>query len=100
MKAVLNGVVIAEAPEEELIPIEGNWYFPPDSVAAGALQPSDTPYHCPWKGDCQYFNVVDGDTQVPDAAWSYPEPIPSSFKRVGRDYSNFVAFSGKVEIEK
>lgn len=100
MKAVLNGTVVAEAPKDDLIPIEGNWYFPPDSVTGGLLEPSDTPYHCPWKGDCQYFSVRNGGDLVKDAAWSYPEPIPSSFTRVGRDYSNYVAFSADVDVRE
>ena len=53
MKATLNERVLAEAPDDELISIEGNWYFPPASVQAGVLEKSPTPYHCPWKGDCQ-----------------------------------------------
>ena len=53
MKAHVNGTVIAEAPESELIKIEGNWYFPPSSIAEGFLSQSPTPYTCPWKGECQ-----------------------------------------------
>jgi len=47
MKAVLNDTVIAEAPKEELISIEGNWYFPPASVKSDLLEQSPTPYTCP-----------------------------------------------------
>ena len=47
MKAVLNNTVIAEAPKEDLIHIEGNWYFPPASVNAEFLETSVTPYTCP-----------------------------------------------------
>ena len=57
MKALWNNKVIAQAPKEDLIYIEGNWYFPPDSVKKDYLQKSPTPYTCPWKGVCQYFNV-------------------------------------------
>ncbi|MFZ7087312.1 DUF427 domain-containing protein [Curtobacterium sp. RRHDQ10] len=98
MQAVANGTVIAEAPEEDLIQIEGNWYFPPASVNADLLSKTDTPYHCPWKGDTQYFTVQAGDQEFVDAAWSYPEPIPSSFDRVGKDYSGYVAFWKGVEV--
>jgi uncharacterized protein (DUF427 family) len=55
MKAVLGDTIIAEAPKEDLISIEGNWYFPPSSVNQELLTTSATPYTCPWKGDCQYF---------------------------------------------
>lgn len=98
MKAVLNDVVIAEAPKEELISIEGNWYFPPSSVKPGHLTESATPYTCPWKGVCQYFTVSDGTAALQDRAWSYPDPIPSSFERVGQDYSNYVAFWKEVQV--
>ncbi|MBN9631849.1 DUF427 domain-containing protein [Leifsonia sp. TF02-11] len=98
MKAVLNDTVIAEAPTEDLIRIEGNWYFPPASVNTEYLVESDTPYTCPWKGECQYFSVKDGDTVLQDRAWSYPTPYPSSFDRVGQDYSNYVAFWKDVRV--
>ena len=98
MKAVLNDTVIAEAPQEDLIHIEGNWYFPPESVDSSLLVASDTPYTCPWKGECQYFSVKHGDTLLQDRAWSYPTPYPSSFKRVGKDYSDYVAFWKDVKV--
>lgn len=98
MKAILNGTVIAEAPKEDLISIEGNWYFPPSSVKAGVLTESPTQYTCSWKGECQYFNANDGGTVVQDSAFSYPQPIPSSFDRVGKDYSGYVAFARNVHV--
>lgn len=100
MKATLNGIVLADAPDDQIIEIEGNSYFPPDSVADGVLETSPTPYHCPWKGDCQYFNVRtgSGDETLADRAWSYPEPIPASFDVVGKDYSNYVAFWKEVQV--
>ena len=98
MKAVLNDTVIAEAPQEDLIHIEGNWYFPPESVDSSLLVASDTPYTCPWKGECQYFSVKHGETVLQDRAWSYPTPYPSSFKRVGKDYSDYVAFWKDVKV--
>lgn len=98
MKATLNGTVLAEAPEEELIRIEGNWYFPPASVRSELLSESATQYHCPWKGDCRYFDVADGDDTLPDRAWSYPSPIPSSIPIVGADYADYVAFWKEVDV--
>ncbi|MEV8212803.1 DUF427 domain-containing protein [Leifsonia sp. NPDC077715] len=98
MKAVLNDTVIAEAPQEDLIRIEGNWYFPPASVNAEYLVESATPYTCPWKGECQYFSVKSDDGLLQDRAWSYPTPYPSSFDRVGKDYSNYVAFWKDVRV--
>ncbi|MCS5724023.1 DUF427 domain-containing protein [Herbiconiux sp. CPCC 203407] len=98
MKAVLNGTVIAEAPKEDLIAIEGNWYFPPSSVKSEFLEKSPTPYTCPWKGECQYFDVKDGDESLKDRAWSYPTPYPTAFDRVGKDFSDYVAFWKEVQV--
>jgi uncharacterized protein (DUF427 family) len=98
MKAVLNGTVLAEAPKEELVHIEGNWYFPPASVKAELLKPSATPYTCPWKGDCQYFSVHDGEVLLQDRAWSYPEIHPSAVARVGHDFAGYVAFWKEVQV--
>jgi uncharacterized protein (DUF427 family) len=72
MKAVWNNIVIAEAPKEDLIYIERNWYFPPSSVNMQYLRKSDTPYTCPWKGVCQYFDVGEGQNWSPDSAFCYP----------------------------
>lgn len=98
MKAVWNGKTIAEAPREDLIYIEGNWYFPPSSVDQGFLQKSSTPYTCPWKGVCQYFNVVEGESESKDNAWSYPNPLPSAVDTVKKDFSNYVAFWRDVVV--
>ena len=98
MKATVGGTVIAEAPESDLIKIEGNWYFPPASVVAGVLETSPTPYTCPWKGECQYFTVTVGGERLPDRAWSYPHPYPSAFDRVGKDFTDYVAFWKEVAV--
>lgn len=98
MKAMLGTTVMAEADHKDLIQIEGNWYFPPDSVAQGVLTQSPTPYTCPWKGECQYFNVNDGDTKLEDRAWSYPTPKPTAIELVGKDFSNYVAFWKEVVV--
>lgn len=100
MRAELNGVVLAEAPQDDVIKIEGNWYFPPSSIKADALVESPTQYTCSWKGEAQYFHVQDGATLNNDLAWSYPKPTPSSFDRVGKDYSGYVAFARNVKVSK
>jgi uncharacterized protein (DUF427 family) len=96
--ATLNGTVIAEAAEADVLHIEGNVYFPPSSVKSEFLVESSTPYTCPWKGECQYFSVKDGDTLLQDRAWSYPHPYPTAFDRVGKDFSNYVAFWKEVQV--
>lgn len=102
MKAIWNDTVVAEASKDDLIYIEGNWYFPPSSVKQDLLQKSDTPYVCPWKGKCQYFNVGQGDNLSKDNAWSYPEPLASAIEIVknssGKDFSNYVAFWQDVKV--
>ncbi|WP_327287520.1 DUF427 domain-containing protein [Streptomyces sp. NBC_01198] len=98
MQAVLDGTVLADADEADVVSIEGNWYFPPETVTPQALSKSDTPYTCPWKGRAQYFDVQAADTRHADAAWSYPEPASSAIDRVGRDFSGYVAFDNKVTV--
>lgn len=98
MKAVWNGQVIAEANKEHLIYIEGNWYFPPDSVKSEFLHKSDTPYTCPWKGVCQYYSVGEGEDLSQDDAWSYPQPLPSAIDTVKKDFSNYIAFWRSVTV--
>ena len=98
MKALLGDVVLADSPKEDLISIEGNWYFPPSSVNTELLVESPTPYHCPWKGDCQYYSVKSGDTLLQDRAFSYPNPIPSAFDRVGKDFSGYVTFWKEIQF--
>lgn len=98
MKAVLGDIVIAEAPTEDLIKIEGNWYFPPASVNSEFLVSTATPYTCSWKGECQYFSVKDGESLLQDRAWSYPNPKAGSVDRVGEDFANYVAFWKDVKV--
>jgi uncharacterized protein (DUF427 family) len=98
MKATIGDTVIAEAKDDEIIRIEGNAYFPPASVKAGVLVESPTPYTCPWKGECQYFHIEAGAEQLSDGAWSYPNPYPTAFDRVGKDFSGYVAFSPAVTV--
>ena len=98
MKAIWNGMTIAEAPKEDLIYIERNWYFPPHSVKKQYLRASDTPYTCPWKGKCQYYDVGEGDTWAKDDAFSYPNPNPSAIERVKKDFSGYIAFWRDVQV--
>lgn len=98
MKAVWNGKVIAEAGKDDLIYIEQNWYFPPSAVKQEFLKKSDTPYTCPWKGECQYFNVGEGDNWSKDSAWTYPDPKSSAIDIVEKDFSNYIAFWHDVTV--
>lgn len=76
MKAIWNDSVIAES--DDTVVVEGNHYFPIDSVQPGVLAETDTHSVCPWKGTASYYSLqVGGETNV-DAAWSYPEPKPAA----------------------
>lgn len=98
MKAVFNGQTIAEADKEDLIFIEGGWYFPTDSIKEEFFTPSDTQYTCPWKGECSYKDVtVDGET-AKDGAFSYDTPLDSAIDRVKKDFSGYYAFWNGVEV--
>ncbi|MEX2448620.1 MAG: DUF427 domain-containing protein [Solirubrobacterales bacterium] len=91
MKAVWNGVVLADS--EETLVIEGNHYFPPESVEMRYLKPSMMRSLCPWKGVAGYYTVeVEGKTDR-NAAWTYRHPFP--WIRKIRDH---VAFWGDVEV--
>lgn len=91
-KAMWNGVVIAES--DDLVEVEGNQYFPMDSLNKDYFAGSSTSTHCPWKGDAKYFSIeVEGKTNE-DAAWYYPEP-----KEAARNITNRVAFWRGVKIE-
>ncbi|GAC1387206.1 MAG: DUF427 domain-containing protein [Candidatus Saccharimonadales bacterium] len=98
MKAIWNDQVVAEAPKEDLIYIEGNWYFPPTSVNKELLHESPTPYTCPWKGDCQYFDIGTGPEASHDDAWTYPDPKKSAIDQVKKDFSNYVAFWRSAKV--
>lgn len=98
MKAIWHNQIIAEAPKDELIFIEGSWYFPPQCVRQEFLQKSPTPYTCPWKGVCQYFTVTDGKITSQDNAWSYPAPKSSAIHTVKKDFSNYIAFWREVTL--
>ena len=98
MKAVWNGQVIADADEDELIKIEGNWYFPPSAIKDEHYSDSDMRTECFWKGTASYYDVtVDGKTND-GAAWYYPQPKDGSIERVSKDYTDYVAFWRGVEV--
>lgn len=100
MKAIVGEIVVAEAAGDEVVRVEGNAYFPWDSVAAGVLHNSPTPYTCPWKGVAQYHDVQAGDVVLKDGAWSYPHITDYAADRVGIDFSGYVAFDPRqVRIE-
>ncbi|MEJ1154526.1 MULTISPECIES: DUF427 domain-containing protein [Microbacterium] len=98
MKAVVDGTTIAEAQQDDLAYIEGNWYFPRSSLVSEFFIESPTAYTCPWKGAAQYFDVKIGDKVVKDGAWSYSDLRPGAVERVGKDFAGFVAFDRSVTV--
>lgn len=82
MRAIWNGRVIADS--DLTVVVEGNHYFPVESVDPAVLRPSTTTTVCPWKGTASYYTLeVDGE-QNPDAAWFYPTPKPAAEQITGR----------------
>lgn len=100
MKAVWNDTVIAEAPQEQLIRIEGNWYFPPDSLKREYYQLSEHRTICPWKGEASYYDVVVDGATNDFGAWYYPTPKDDAIARVTHDFSNYVAFWNGISVSE
>ena len=100
MKAIWNNQVIAEAERDQLIRIEGNWYFPPDSIKKEFFKPSNHHTTCVWKGEASYYDVDAGGSVNQEAAWYYPEPKEGSVERVKKDFANYVAFWHGVSVEE
>lgn len=92
MRAVYNGVVLAEAPRT--VRVEGSHYFPPNTVVREYFSDSGSKTLCPWKGMASYYNVHVGDEIVPDLAWTYRHPSP-----LARRIKDHIAFYGQVRIE-
>jgi uncharacterized protein (DUF427 family) len=89
--ATWNGTVLASS--DDTVVVEGNHYFPRDSVVDGVLQPSDRSSVCPWKGTASYHDVVvDGEVN-PGAAWYYPEP-----KDAAAEIKDRIAFWKGVQV--
>ncbi len=92
MRAVWNGVVVAES--DDTVVVEGNHYFPPESLRREYFAESDTHTLCPWKGTASYYTLnVEGRTN-PDAAWTYPDP-----KSAAAQIRGHVAFWRGVVVE-
>jgi len=98
MKAIWNEQIIAEAPKEDLIRIEGNWYFPPKSINWQFFEDSDHKTVCHWKGESSYYDVVVNEKRNEFGAWYYPEPKTGSVERVKKDFASYVAFWNGIEV--
>jgi uncharacterized protein (DUF427 family) len=92
IRAVWNGTVVAEAPRT--VRVEGNHYFPPDSIRREFFVDSATKSVCPWKGLARYYTLAVNGEVNPDAAWYYPKPSP-----LARRIKDHVAFWNGVQVE-
>lgn len=92
-RAILNNKIVAESEDTQVI--EGNVYFPPDSLKREFFKPSDTRSICPWKGVASYLDVVVDGERIGDGAWYYPEP-----KQKAEYFKDYVAFWRGVVIEE
>lgn len=92
IRAIWKGTVLAEAPHT--LRVEGNHYFPAESLRAEYFVDSSTKSVCPWKGVARCYTViVDGEAN-PDAAWYYRKPSP-----LARRIKDHVAFWNGVHVE-
>ena len=91
MKAIWNDTVIAES--NDTVVIEGNHYFPVESIKKEYFTPSESHTVCPWKGTASYYTItIDGKTNT-DAAWYYPDP-----SALANGIKNRVAFWKGVKV--
>lgn len=86
-----NGHKIANS--SDTVVVEGNHYFPMESLDQKALRPSSTTTVCPWKGTAHYYSLAVEGAENRDAVWYYPEPKSAAEQIRGR-----VAFWKGVEV--
>ena len=89
--ATWNGTVVARS--NDTVVVEGNHYFPPDSVDTDLLESTDHRTSCPWKGDASYFDVVVDGERSTNAAWTYVDP-----KDAASNIKDHVAFYPVVTV--
>ncbi len=90
-QAIWNGQVLAES--DDLVQVEGNYYFPKASLSTAFFKDSPTHTVCPWKGLASYYNVEVDGKENKDAAWYYLEP-----KDAAKQITDRVAFWKGVQI--
>jgi uncharacterized protein (DUF427 family) len=91
-RAIWNGAVLAESQATKVV--EGNHYFPPDSIDRSYFRPSQTHSVCGCKGTASYYDVVVNGESNRDAAWFYPDPLPAAAEITG-----YVAFWKGVKVQ-
>lgn len=91
-RAIWNNAVIAESDHTEIV--EGNHYFPIESVKQGYLKHSQHHTTCPWKGEASYYSLEVNGQVNENAAWYYPNP-----KDAAARIKNHIAFWRGVRVE-
>jgi uncharacterized protein (DUF427 family) len=91
MRAIWNDTVLAET--GDTVVVEGNHYFPRESLVEEYFSPRDARSLCPWKGMASYYTITVNGAVNPDAAWEYPNPSARA-----RDVKGRVAFWHGVEV--
>ncbi len=92
-KAIWENVVLAES--DRCVEVEGNQYFPLDSVHKEFFFPSENHTVCPWKGTASYYDVEVNGKRNQNAAWYYPNPKPAA-----KQIKDHVAFWKGVKVVK
>jgi uncharacterized protein (DUF427 family) len=90
-KAIWKSAVLAESDQTEVV--EGNHYFPPDSINPTHFRDSSHTSVCGWKGTARYYDVVVEKEVNPNAAWYYPDPKPEA-----KNIAGHIAFWKGVEV--
>jgi len=88
-----EGAVLAES--DKTVEVEGNQYFPPESIRTEYFRPSDNRSVCPWKGTASYYDLDVNGKRNAGAAWYYPDPKPAA-----KQIKGYVAFWKGVKVEK
>ena len=92
-RAIWNGAVLAES--EKFEKVEGNIYFPPDSIDRQYFKHSNSHTSCLWKGRASYYDIEVNGERNSDAAWYYPEPEPKA-----KNIKNHIAFWKGVSVQE
>ncbi len=91
-KAIWNGAVLAESDQTEMV--EGNHYFPPQTINREYFKENSHNTICPWKGTASYYTIEVNGQKNENAAWYYPNP-----KDAASNIKDHVAFWRGVKIE-
>ncbi len=91
MKALWNGAVLAES--DQTVIVEGNHYFPPQSLHREYFKDSTQHTECGWKGTASYYDIEVQGKVNPAAAWYYPAPKPAASNIAG-----YIAFWKGVQV--